>query len=64
MKCYKCNSNRIGKGIALINSLVSFPDFIGDKPNEFKRGQTVSRSGPPKAIPVNQCKSCGHAWTD
>ena len=55
MKCKKCKG-KMKKGIALENTVVGKPDFIGS--NDVC---TVSKTGPPKMIKVWKCKKCGYS---
>lgn len=54
-------------GIALLNTLEYYPDFLGDnietlEKNEL-RGLTMSYTGKAKLVKVLKCKFCGHSKT-
>lgn len=51
---------------ALLNTLVGFADFIGDKVQFGKnidRGRTISRCGPATLVQVEACADCGRSVT-
>lgn len=54
--CRKCGG-AMKPGQALENTLVGFPDFLGD--TGLEAGCTVSRSGPPKMVDCLKCADCG-----
>lgn len=59
MKCKHCDVEMV-PGQALQNTLVTYPDFIGEKPG---RGCTVSREGPPVLVECLKCPECGYSVT-
>jgi hypothetical protein len=65
--CSSCNrTTRWNMRHALLNTLVGFADFIGDKIQSGKnidRGRTSSRSGPAKRVSVFSCSDCGKQVT-
>lgn len=60
--CRRCNVP-MRSGLALVNTLTSFADFPGDRPDDFLPGQTISRSGAAVSIEAWKCPSCGHSMT-
>lgn len=58
MECKRCQVEMVS-GKAFQNTLVGFPDFIGD--TGLERGCTVSRSGPAKLVEVWKCPECGRS---
>lgn len=59
-RCRKCNGE-MKPSKALDNTLLGFPDFLGD--TGFEAGCTVSKSGPPKMIDCMKCAECGWSVT-
>lgn len=49
------------QGVALENTLTSYGDFPGEGRDEFRDGQTVSRTGPPVGVAVLKCSECGRS---
>lgn len=53
--CSKCKTKMI-KGSALQNTVVGYPDFIGDSTH-----CTISQTGPPEIVPCWKCPKCGRS---
>ncbi len=67
--CRTCKKDTVWRrSKALLNRLVVHGDFIGDysgtDTSKAQRGQTMSRSGAPKLVPVRKCEECGRSVTE
>lgn len=57
--CIKCEGS-MAESKALLNDLVTFRDFPNSHPDD--RGQTQSRTGAARLVPVMKCQECGHSF--